>query len=305
MKQVLCLLWIVLGGWAAPAADSLLSYDMGGGLRLELIRVSRGTFTQGSPASDSKRSEDELQRQVTLTRDFYLGKFPVTRAQFEMFVNETRYRTEAERGASGGFGWDGVALTQNRRYSWRDPGFPQAPSHPVTLVTYDDALAFCNWLTQKTGRRCTLPTEAQWEYACRAGGTNYWHNSSDPALAGQVAWFRPYAANATHPVDSLKPNAWGFFITGNVAEWCRDWYGPYAPGPVADPEQTNPNASDKPRRVLRGGSWLRDVQHTRCAARARSTPGARNADNGFRVTAEVQPSDTSPAAGIELEAPAR
>lgn len=287
--KLFVLVALLAGAAVARAAEKPLSVDLGEGVGLELILVPKGEFQEGSPATEAGRGADETLRTVTLTRDYYLGKFPVTLAQFERFTDETRYRTEAERGSSGGFGWDGAALTQDKRFTWRSTGFDQTGAQPATIVAYDDALAFCDWLSHKTGRKFALPTEAEWERACRAGTSTAWHNGSDPSHVREIAWSKPYAWNSTHPVDSLAPNPWGLFIGGNVYEWCRDWYGPYPPGPVIDPEQTNSGLSDKPRRVLRGGSWLREASYTRSAARYRSAPGSRNADTGFRVMTYADP----------------
>ncbi|WP_245678067.1 formylglycine-generating enzyme family protein [Chondromyces crocatus] len=282
---------LTLGTATAAAQQEDISLDLGGP-RLLLRRVPKGSFTQGSPAGEIGRESDEVQRQVTLSIDIDVGKYPVTRGQFARFVQESGYKTEAEQGTSGGFGWNGQVLVQQPGFNWKTPGFSQTDEHPVTLVTFKDAQAFITWAGKKTGRRLRLPTEAEFEYAARANTQTPWYGGATEASALQIGWFKSNSpGGGTRPVGQKAPNAFGLFdMSGNVYEWCSDFHAPYPPGPASDPVSVKPPPGSEPaRNVLRGGSWLKDPVRGRSAARYRNTPGSRNADNGFRVVADLGP----------------
>src|SRR5262249_28038373 len=157
------------------------------GVDLTVVRIEPGQYQQGSQESETGRGPDEKRRNVTISKTFYLGKSPVTRGQFARFVADTGFRTEAEKGNSGGFGYENGKLVQRKEFTWRTPGFSQTDNDPVVTVTWNDAQAFLNWLSRKTGSKFELPSEAQWEYACRAGtDTPY----AGAVSADEVAWHK-------------------------------------------------------------------------------------------------------------------
>ena len=252
-------------------------------INVELVWVAPGTFIQGSPETELGREPDEIQHRVTISKGFYIGKYPITVEQFQSFVNQTRYKTEAERGTSGGFGWNGQDLVQSPEFDWRNPGYPSSKSHPVTIITLEDAQAFCKWLSSKSKMKVQLPTESQWEFACRAGSGERTYAGDTDEHIDEIAWTKVNALGA-QSVGGKRPNSLGIFdMCGNVSEWCLDIYGKYPATNQTDPVATVPDAGEKPRNVLRGGSWNRDRRRARSAARFRSDPKSRNADIGFRV----------------------
>ena len=232
------------------------------GVSLEMVKIKAGTFTMGSPEGELGRSRDETQHQVTLTKDYWLGKFEVTQAQYEAIMGN-------------------------------NPSSYKGSNRPVEEVSWKDAKEFCNKLNERyagklpAGYKFDLPTEAQWEYACRAGTTTALNNgknltSEDSVCQNldEVAWYRGNSRRKTHPVGEKKPNAWGLYdMHGNVWEWCRDWDASYI-GDVTDP--TGPSGSHS-HRVLRGGSWDSRAVGCRSANRGGSDPRDRVNHIGFRL----------------------
>jgi len=235
------------------AADELsISLDPTGSVSLTLVRIPGGRFVQGSPEGESGREAEERTRQVTLTSDFLLGTTEVTVGQFRRFVEATGYRTEAETGKSGGYGVEGGQLVQKPGYTWKNPGYQQTDQHPVTIVTWGDAQEFVKWLSRQSGRRVFLPTEAQWEYACRAGSETALYRTAGtsgaieivgernaPAL-DSISWYGgnsgvefeqddgwdskdwdekqyPHVKAGTRKVSGKAANGWGLYdMLGNV-----------------------------------------------------------------------------------------
>jgi formylglycine-generating enzyme required for sulfatase activity len=193
--------------------------------------------------------------------------YPVTVGQFAAFVKDADYKTEAEQPGA--------------KATWRDPGFVQTVNDPVVCVSWNDAERFCEWLSRKEKKTYGLPTEAQWEYACRAGTTTA-YSFDDPKDLGDYAWYGRKSGMRTHPVGGKKPNPWGLYdMHGNVWEWCKDYYDPkyYRTSPNKDPQ----NLLEESARVLRGGSWLHFPPYCYSAFRNGLAPGSRFDFCGCRV----------------------
>jgi len=226
------------GNGMAPAVEKEVRFDLGRGVWLEMVLIPPGEFVMGSPDSDkSAISREKPQHRVRITKPFYLGKFPVTQEQWE-----------AVSGNSPSF----IKGPTN-------PSHFQGPKRPVERVNWDDCQVFLSKLNEKTGgqgSKFALPTEAQWEYACRAGSTTRYCFGDKESGLGEYAWYKTPFGLETHPVGEKKPNGWGLYdMHGNVWEWCQDWFddGYYARSPVDDP--TGPPAGS--RHVIRGGGWLK------------------------------------------------
>jgi formylglycine-generating enzyme required for sulfatase activity len=242
---------------------------------------------------------------VRLTTGFYLGRHEVTIGQFRTFVDDTGYETDAERDGEGGWGWDDTRDTfvhGDPKYSWKNNGYEDDDNYPVVNVSWNDAVAFCKWLSEKEGTLYHLPSEAQWEYACRAGSaTRFGYGDGDEEMAafGNIAdgtarerfkWKESIAARDGYafmaPVGTFKPNAWGLFdMHGNVQEWCGDWYGETFYQEFADGIIQNPiGATDSQKaKVLRGGSWSFEPRMARSSQRYSRPPTTREDRIGFRV----------------------
>ena len=228
---------------------------------MKLLLIPKGTFMMGSPETEKGRQENETQHEVTISKDYYLGVHEVTQAQYETVMGKNPSHFQG-------------AIVGNENADL-----------PVENVSWDDTVEFCKKLSdlpeeKKAGRLYRLPTEAEWEYACRAGSKTAYSFDDEEGLLPEYGWFSSNSSERTHTVGLLEPNAWGLYdMHGNVWEWCSDWYGEYPKGAVSDP--TGPcEGSD---RVFRGGTWLRVAASCRSAARNWRDPSRRSSDYGFRV----------------------
>ena len=249
-----------------------------------LIFVPPGEFMMGRRRSPKETvaeyggeeewyKREHRRHKVVLSRPFYLGKYPVTVGEFRQFVGEKNYRTEAETG-DGAHVWTGKEWEKKREAHWRNTGFEQASTNPVVCVSWNDVQAYCRW----SGGQ--LPTEAQWEYACKAGSDDVYGFGDSRSELGEYAWFHGNSGDRTHPVGEKKPNAWGLYDThGNVWEWCEDWYGDHQDREVVDP--TGPEEGSY--RVYRGGSWDSGAVFCRSAYRFRYSPDSRYNSLGCRL----------------------
>ena len=255
------------------------------------VYVAPGSFRMGSARSESRRKEDEVPHPVTLSRGFFIQSKEVTISQWQRFAASSGYKTQAEV-QEGAYAMEDFFWKKSREYSWQNPGFKQSEEHPVTCITYADALAFIKWLNKNGKYHYRLPTEAEWEYAARAGSgdafsTGSCISSEHANLNANVSWGECSAgkfSEGTTPVGSYAPNSWGLFdMHGNVAEWCRDWYGSYPTGSDLDP--LGPSAGTE--RVTRGGGWVAYAYNARSAHRGAKVPEAAYSDLGMRLVVDL------------------
>ncbi len=303
------------------APSKQIAVDLDGGVKLKMVLVPAGEFMMGSGESAEATVAffKKNYGQSGLTAGFLQGRAPAApRSDHEAVLpghvpchagpvspvrQGYRLQDRCRKGESpGANGWDPdkKLFALNAKYSWRNVGFEQTDEHPVVNVSWNDAVAFCKWLSKKEGKTYRLPTEAEWEYACRAGTTTRYSSGDDPetlAKVGNVAdaaakaklfphWTEPIKASDgyvfTAPVGKFKPNAFALYdMHGNAWQWCADWYGAeyYAKSPVDDP--TGPDSGSN--RVLRGGSWYGGPYFACSATRHGYTPILRLYAIGFRV----------------------
>ncbi len=264
----------------------------------EMVVIPSGSFMMGSPESETERWEDwgGPVHRVSVRQPFALGRHEVTRGQYAAFVRAT-----GRKQADGCWYWDAEAgeANEGKRRNWRSPGFSQTERDPVTCVNWNDAQAYVKWLSKKTGHAYRLPSEAEWEYAARAGTktARYWGASADDACGYANVHDRTgkrvnkfnwtiHACNdgyaQTAPVGSFETNAFGLHdMLGNAWEWVEDcWNESYA----GAPSDTNVwTAGDCRGRVLRGGSWLYSPWLVRSAYRLRNGIENRFFSYGFRI----------------------
>ena len=256
-----------------PNSEKTLTLDLGKGVKLDLVRIPKGSFTMGSPATEPERKEDEKQHEVEITKDFYMGKYEVTQKQYEVVMKEN----PSNFGPAGKSSF--VAGLDTRDF-------------PVDQVSWNDAVKYCEHISKITGRTVRLPTEAEWEYACRGGTTTPF--SFGVGLTAKEANFHIQSGipgqylSRTCRVGSYPPNKFGLFdMHGNVPEWCLDWYDYdyYKTSPREDPL----NDRGEIFRVFRGGAYNFSSSHCRAAARGRERPESATSvsHHGFRVV--VQP----------------
>ena len=277
---------------------------------MTFVLIRPGKFNMGSPEDEKGRNDDEWQHPVELTGAFYMSAHEVTVGQFTAFAKSTKYRTSAEKSRGG---WADVYVQRGREWrishetdkkmSWRNCGFTQDLQHPVVCVTWYDAREACRWFSRmadkaKKGAIIRLPTEAEWEYACRAGTTTPFVFGDDEKqlkdsgnFADKRAPVRPRFDQAddkstwTSPVGRYSPNAWGLYdMYGNVAEWCEEGGGKYIGKGVV----RNPRSSYSRYRAVRGGAWNSLPKDCRSAFRHRASPVYRSSTIGFRVVMEIK-----------------
>lgn len=248
----------------------------------DMLPIRGGTFTMGSPAGEPQRVDDEGPQHAVTVSPFWMGKCEVTWDEYEVFMfNLDIARRGVTKEQPSEFDKRADALTRpTKPYTDMTFGFGKE-GYPAICMTQYAAKKYCEWLSAKTGRYYRLPTEAEWEYACRAGTKTGYSFGDNAEQLGDYAWYYDNSTDAPHPVKQKKPNPWGLFdMHGNVAEWCADQYVADFYARFKDQPATNPLGIPKLIEpcVVRGGSWSDDPPLLRSAARLGSTPDWKQQD---------------------------
>jgi sulfatase modifying factor 1 len=265
-------------------------------LGMKFVQIPAGKFTMGERGFAAKDLEKPWE--VEISRPFAMGVHEVTMGQFRKFVEETGYQTEAERNAKGSFGFNKTQgkMELHPRYCWKNPGWDHDDQHPVVMVSWEDAKAFCQWLAGKEGKPYRLPTEAEWEYACRAGTSTAYQGGDEQDCLLKVGNVLDLSAKKffpqfqtlreddkypfTAPVGRFQPNAFGLHdMHGNALEWCEDWIFYYPTGQGRDPQ----GAPFGFQKVERGGSFLDSPHQVTSGCRQYSSPQLYHPGSGLRV----------------------
>jgi formylglycine-generating enzyme required for sulfatase activity len=281
-------------------------------VKFTMVGIPGGTFLMGSPKGEKGRGNDEGPQHLVSLRPFWMGKCEVTWDEYDLFYKDNPgVRYEQKRAEKEG-NQERIDAVSRPTPPYLDPAFGNGhDGYPALGMSHHAAMVYCRWLSKKTGRTYRLPTEAEWEYACRAGSTTAYFFGDDPDKLDQYAWYEGNSDEQTHPVGKKKPNRWGLYdMLGNAAEWCLDSYDKNAYGrapadkPVSRPV-VPPTAQRFPN-VVRGGSWLEKAPALRCAARVASDPAWNKGDPeipksiwwlaygdfiGFRVVRPVEEQD--------------
>ena len=223
-----------------------MAVDLGDGVKMEFVLIPDGSFMMGTDKVDNAKPV----HRVTITKPFYLGKFEVTQEQWEKVMGS-------------------------------NPSKFKGAKNPVEQVSWEDCQKFLEALKERvSGQTFRLPTEAEWEYACRARSKTDYSYGDSPDKLRDYAWFNDNSEKQTHPVGQKKPNPWGLYdIHGNVWEWCADWHGEYSGKSATDPTGSATGSA----RMLRGGSWSDRAATSRSANRYDYAPANRSSYHGFRV----------------------
>jgi formylglycine-generating enzyme required for sulfatase activity len=247
---------LVISGETSGRTASLASFES------SFVLIAPGTFPMGSPEYETGRSSDEIIHEVTLTKGFYMQKTLVTQGQWK-------------------------ALMDNNPASFSDGG----DDCPIESVSWNECQEFIRRLNAGKDSIYRLPTEAEWEYACRArsstpfcgGEISALYCANDPILS-EAGWYCGNSGRQSRPVAQKSPNVWGLYdMHGNVSEWCRDWYGEYGPNSQTDP--LGPQSGSA--KVIRGGSWFSNAKNCRSASRFYWPPNSRSEFIGFRLVKEI------------------